>query len=53
MTFTRFGLTKAPHEVVVRPGESESEIQAIVEYFAARLRPPGPRMPALVGAAAD
>ncbi len=38
-TFGKFGLTKAPHEVVVRASESAAEIQAIVDYFAARLRP--------------
>ncbi len=38
-TFGKFGLTKAPYEVVVRAPEQATEIQAIVGFFAARLRP--------------
>lgn len=36
-TFTRFGLTKAPHEVVIAPGYSPEQVQALAIYFAARL----------------
>jgi hypothetical protein len=35
-TFGRYGLTKAPHEVVVREGYSSADVSGIVEYFAAR-----------------
>lgn len=38
-TFGKFGLTKAPYEVVVRASEHVTEIQSIVDYFVARLRP--------------
>ncbi len=37
-TFGKFGLTKTPHEVVVRKSENPAEIRGIVEFFAARLR---------------
>jgi hypothetical protein len=36
-TLTRFGLTKAPHEVVIAPGYSREQVQAVAAYFAARL----------------
>lgn len=50
-TLTRFGLTKAPHEVVVRRGEADAEIRAMVDYFGTRLRLPAnptPGVPAVV-----
>jgi hypothetical protein len=49
-TFGRFGLTKAPHEVVVRRDADGSEIRAMVDYFAARMRLPGVKAAALTGA---
>lgn len=36
-TFSRFGLTKAPHEVVLRPDYTGADVAAIAAYFAARL----------------
>lgn len=35
-TFERFGLTKVPHEVILRPGYDRAEVRAIAAYFAAR-----------------
>jgi len=39
-TFERFGLTKAPHEVVLRPGDDEAVAAAVATYLAARLPRP-------------
>jgi len=39
-TFNRYGLTKAPHEVVVQSGQAGSKVPAIAEYFAGKMRPP-------------
>lgn len=36
-TFTRFGLTKTPHEVVIAPGYSREEVCSVAAYLAARL----------------
>lgn len=51
-TFSRFGLTKAPHEIVVRRDAIETEARAIVDHFAARVRAPGVKSPALAEAIA-
>lgn len=35
-TFERFGLTKVPQEVTLRPGYDRAEVRAVADYFAAR-----------------
>jgi hypothetical protein len=35
-TFARYGLTKSPHEIIVRPGWSRGEVGEIAAYLAAR-----------------
>jgi hypothetical protein len=41
-TFNRFGLTRVPHEIVVKAGYSTDEVRAIAEYLGARLSRPVP-----------
>jgi hypothetical protein len=36
-TFSRFGLTKVPHEVQIAPGYTPDQVRGIAAYFAARL----------------
>lgn len=39
-TFSRFGLTKVPHEVLIAPGYTPDQVRGIAAYFAARLPKP-------------
>jgi hypothetical protein len=38
-TFSRFGLTKPPHEIVVAPSCTAEQVRNVATYFAARLSP--------------
>ena len=35
-TFSRYGLTKPPHEVIIKPGYARADVAAIAAHFAAR-----------------
>lgn len=44
-TFSRFGLTRAPQEILVKLGYTPAEINAIAQYFSSRLVKVTPEIP--------